>query len=257
MPIVKAGGKIIFYAHVPKCGGSAVSWYLKNRFGDIAFNDNRYTRRPERDRWSKTSPQHIDVASMGYLFPDSFFDATFTIVRHPVSRLISAYHFQAEVEGQISQTLDFSSWLLNITEDMEENPFVYDNHVRPMSDIAPSTAQVFYMEHGLDAMIPWFDQVTGQVDGPRAVPQINKRGEYKGKSTTKVEPSSADLDLIANVYGADFERFGYDITTRTPNVSAPALTDSFIEERDVELKRLNSSVKGYINAIRQNLFSKG
>jgi hypothetical protein len=95
MPIFKAGGKLVYYAHVPKCGGSAVGWYLTERFGPIAFEDRNHTRHDAKTQWSRTSPQHIDRVSLGRLFPEGFFDAAFTIVRHPVARLVSAYHFQA------------------------------------------------------------------------------------------------------------------------------------------------------------------
>jgi len=64
MPIIKADNKLVLYAHVPKCGGSAVSWYLKERFGLIAFQDSHHTRHAAQTVWSRTSPQHIDRQSL-------------------------------------------------------------------------------------------------------------------------------------------------------------------------------------------------
>ena len=168
MPIFKAGGKLVLYAHVPKCGGSAVAWYLAQRFGPIAFHDNFHTRHDPRTLWSKTSPQHIDRGSLARLFPDGFFDAAFTIVRHPVARLVSAYHFQLEVEKSVPLTTGFSEWLEDLAELRSENPFAFDNHVRPMTEIVPDGATVFHMEHGLDALVPWFDALTGAASAPRA-----------------------------------------------------------------------------------------
>ena len=108
MPIFRANDKLALYAHVPKCGGSAVSWYLTERFGLLAFHDNQFTRHDPRGVWSRTSPQHIDRVSLGRLFPEGFFDACFTIVRHPVDRIVSAYHFQLEVENCIPGNLPFT-----------------------------------------------------------------------------------------------------------------------------------------------------
>lgn len=241
MPIFKAGNKLVQYAHVPKCGGSAVAWYLRSRFGDLAFADNRHTRHEPLSVWSRTSPQHIDAVSLGRLFPDGFFDATFTIVRHPVPRLISAYHFQLEVEKSISEQVIFSEWLEDIQELRRDNPFLYDNHVRPMSDIVPEGATVFHMEHGLDALIPWFDSITGQAAEPRAIPQVNKRGEYSGGKTQRAKPTQADLERIAEIYAADFERFGYTTSdTRSTQNPAPTLTSGFQAERDAALKTMNN-----------------
>ena len=261
MPIVKTNRKLIYYAHVPKCGGSAVSWFLRKRFASVAFNDNDFTARPDLSRWSKTSPQHLDAENMARLFPEDFFDACFTIVRHPVARLVSAYYFQMEVEQKISRQVDFSTWLEDIVDALAENPFVYDNHVRAMSDIAPEGAQVFYMEHGLDALIPWFDDLTGNQNGPRAIREVNKRGKTR-KSTdglAKAEPTERDLSLIAEVYASDFERFSYVVDDREPKVPAPKLPQTFVAERDAaleEMARNNTPLKTYARKIRRNLFQR-
>jgi hypothetical protein len=241
MPIFKAGSKLVLYAHVPKCGGSAVGWYLAERFGALAFSDRQHTRQPPALRWSRTSPQHIDRASLARLFPAGFFDATFTIVRHPVPRLVSAYHFQLEVEKTIPERTLFSDWLEDIVEMRRENPFLHDNHVRPMGEIVPEDARVFHMEHGLDGLIPWFDAVTGETAGPRAIPRMNEKGAYTAATTERVRPSDNDLARIAEIYAADFARFGYDpADTRTTSAPPPALTPDFEAERDAALRRMGS-----------------
>lgn len=237
MPIFKAGSKLIYYAHVPKCGGSAVEEYLTDRFGGHgAFQNTQYTSRPEKLRWTKTSPQHIDVEALGLLFPADFFDASFAIVRHPVSRLVSAYHFQLEVEGTVPETTGFSEWLHDLPDRIGENPFAFDNHIRPMAEIVPEGAQIFYLEHGLDAMVPWLDHVTGQKVGMRAVPHTNKQGEYVkgGAAKPKAKPTDADLATIAKMYAEDFRRFAYELTARQPTVAAPEMTPEQLAERDAQ-----------------------
>lgn len=240
MPIFRAGEKLVYYAHVPKCGGSAVGWYLDERFGPLAFTDRRHTAQPAAARWSRTSPQHIDRGSLARLFPQGFFDAVFTIVRHPVARIVSAYHFQLEVEASIPQDTGFSDWLADLEEQLEEDPFAFDNHVRPMSDIVPEGAQVFHMEHGLDALVGWFDALTGDKGGPRALPKINEQGAYTGTRTPKAKPTGADLDRVARLYAVDFDRFGYRIGEKAPAAPAPVLTPEQIAERDSFLRAFNS-----------------
>jgi hypothetical protein len=241
MPIFKAGNRLIYYAHVPKCGGSAVAWYLRERFGKVAFSDTRYTQRDKARTWSKTSPQHIDSESLSRLFPPGFFDATFAIVRHPVPRLVSAYHFQLEVEKSISAQVLFSDWLEDIAELRRTNPFLYDNHVRPMTEIVPEDAQIFHLEHGLDALIPWFDAVTGEKAAPRAIRKINEKGAYSGVKSVRITPGAGDLAQIAEIYAADFARFGYDPedSGRT-SAAAPVLPPEFAAERDAALRRMSN-----------------
>lgn len=241
MPIFKAGENLVYYAHVPKCAGSALEVYVHERFGDIAMLDQAHTRQDPENRWSRTSPQHIDVASLGRLFPSGFFDVTFTIVRHPVARLISAYHFQLEVEELVPPETSFSEWLMDVEELMNEQPFLFDNHTLPMSDIVPENAHVFYLEHGLDALVHFFDTLAGSEKAPRAIPKVNERGAFKStKQAAKVaraKPSDADLARIAKIYARDFERFGYSVETKMPAAEQPQLTPELIAARDREQAR--------------------
>lgn len=254
MPIFKAGHKLIYYAHVPKCGGSSVAWYLRQRFGSVAFSDTRQTRRAASAAWSRTSPQHIDAETLSLLFPDGFFDATFSIVRHPVPRLISAYHFQLEVERSISDQVLFSDWLEDIVEMRQENPFLYDNHVRPMSEIVPQGAQVFHMEHGLDGLIPWCDAITGDQNGPRAIPRRNEKGAHTDKKSVQSRATATETDIarIAEIYAEDFQRFGYDpADTRHTSAPAPVLPSGFAEERDDALRRMSAPMSRLRSRLRR------
>ena len=251
MPIVKTGSKSIYYAHVPKCGGSAVQDYLTNRFGPLAFEDRRHTTHEPKALWSRTSPQHIDKQSLSRLFPPGFFDAQFTIVRHPVARIVSAYHFQLEVEEKISKQTNFHEWLLELEEGLAEDPFRFDNHVRPMSDIVPEDTRVFHLEHGLDALVPFFDDIVGSKSPPRSVGHTNKRGDFAKTSGEKVVPSGEDIKVISSIYGEDFERFGYLIGEKMPLAQKPYLSPSYLKERDADRERASSGLQRVRSALRR------
>ena len=215
MPFFKAADKLVYYAHVPKCGGSAIADYLRDRFGTLAFHNNGYSALPQEARWSRTSPQHIDAASLERVIPLSMFDAMFSIVRHPVARLVSSYHFHLEVEKSISPDTSFGDWL-TILEGDAGGVFRFDNHTRPMSEIVPSNAKVFRMEDGLDQLVTWFDALTGQEDGPRSIEKKNARGDYGGARGQKVVPTDDELHRISVLYAVDFERFGYELKKGRP-----------------------------------------
>ena len=241
MPIVRANNKMIYYAHVPKCAGSAVENYLAARFGLLALRDTGHMRTAADRRWTRTSPQHVDLASLGRLFPPQFFDHVFAVVRHPVARLVSCWHFQSEVERSIVSGMSFENWLLEIEDLWAEDPFAFDNHIRPMVDLVPEGACVFHLEHGLDAIVPWLDSIVDKTDGPRAMPRTNERGAHGGKDSAKILPSATDLATIERLYAPDFERFGYRIDDPVPLAPAPELSARYLAARDAELRIRNST----------------
>lgn len=255
MPFFKVAGKLVYYAHVPKCGGSSVDTYLRERFGILAFHDRSYSTQPDAQRWTRTSPQHVDALTLDRLIPLALFDAIFAVVRHPVRRLVSMYHFQHEVEKSIPSGMDFSSWLKQLTPDSTDRPFAFDNHIRPMARIVPEGATVFHLEHGLDPLVGWCDLLAGDTGGPRAVRQVNQRGDYvkTAQPKTDIQPSAADLALIARLYGDDFSRFGYDPAEKRPKATAPVLDPAFLAERDRALARANAPLAQLRRKIRRRL----
>lgn len=236
MPIVRAGPKLVYFAHVPKCGGTSIETYLAARFGPVALLDTRHHAQTSDRRWSRTSPQHMSVEVQHRLFPRGFFDHSFAVVRHPVDRVVSAFHFQLEIEQMASARMGFSAWLDMLPEVMEDDPFVFDNHTRPMAELVPEDARIFHLEHGLDALVPWFDGLTGSKDGPRAVRPANER-KGRGGGRSKVAPNPTDLEMIARIYADDFARFGYAPGQKAPLAPPPDLSSDFLRERDAELAR--------------------
>tara|TARA_R110002051_G_scaffold146786_2_gene219579 strand:- start:59867 stop:60637 length:771 start_codon:yes stop_codon:yes gene_type:complete len=232
MPLFKIDQKLVYYAHVPKCGGSSIANYIRERFGALAFHDNAYFKQAPAQRWTASSPQHVDAATLERLIPLSFFSAVFSIVRHPVERAVSTYHFQLELEKSIPTGTSFTDWLHGLAGMHRDKPFAYDNHTRPMSDIVPDGGTIFYMEHGLDVLVPWFDALAGTQSGLRAIITENTRGEYVKVDQVRVTPRASDLDLIAEIYAADFKRFGYKVDAKEPEVPVPEISAAFMAQRD-------------------------
>lgn len=252
MPFFRAGSKLVFYAHVPKCGGSAVADYVRDRFGHLGLHDNHYLRQPPDERWSRTSPQHVDVATLTRLVPLDMFDACFAVVRHPISRAISTYHFQLELEGSVPAGTTFGEWLRQV-EDQSGERYAYDNHVRPMADLVPLGATVFHLEHGLDGLVPWFDALAGQADGPREIGELNKRGEHVKVQGARARPTDEDLARLARVYADDFERFGYRVGERQPLSLPPAVTRAFVDRHERAFHALHNPIARLRRRIRRKV----
>lgn len=200
MPIFRTPRGLCYFADVPGCLGAAMIRYLEGRFGSLAFHDAAHTEAAPAQRWSRTSPQHVGRKTLKRLFPPDFFMASFAIVCHPADRLGAVYAFQRDVEGAIPASTGFGEWLEDIAERMVDEPFVFDNAVRPMVDLVPEGAEVFRLEDGLDDLVTWLDRQAG-VEGPAL--------QLPAVAGGVPEPSWFDLDRIAEIYAADYVRFGY------------------------------------------------
>ncbi|MCA8882748.1 MAG: sulfotransferase family 2 domain-containing protein [Rhodobacteraceae bacterium] len=216
MPIIRTGRGIVYFAHVPKCAGTAIEGYMTRRFGQRAraFLNPAHYARPDLDRWSRSSPQHIDAENLMALFPPIFFDAMFTMVRHPVARLRSVYLHHRDTEDGIAAGESFADWLRALPERRAANPFYLDNHARAMTDIVPQGATVFRLEEGTQGVVDWLDALTGNTNGPRAIPvrhTYSDRLSAAGKAPQGAldAPTAQEIAQIAEIYEADFDRFGY------------------------------------------------
>lgn len=213
MPLIKANGQLVYFAHVPKCAGTAVARYIEARFGPPALSDRQFLSIEEPLRWTRSSPQHIPLAALRRLFPEGFFDASFAVIRNPVDRMASVFLFQREKEGTIPPELSFADWLSRIQDDRAHNPFGYDNHTRPMVDFIPKDAVLFRIEDGLEPVEAWCDKIFGPQTSaePVHIPRVNTR--YRrlkdGPAMPPFSLTPADRALVGEMFAADFERFGY------------------------------------------------
>ena len=254
MPVFRHGAEWSYFAHVPKCGGTSVERYLMGRFGQIGFYDKTVSLRRDT-AWSRTSPQHMDWATLQTLLPPEFFAAVFAVVRHPVARAVSAYHFQIEVERTLAAETGFSDWLRTQARAFEADPFIMDNHFRPQVDFLPAEGcAVFHLEHGLEALIPYLDRLAGDEAGPRAIERANSRDDGKRrKSADPVAPTPEDLALMQEIYGADFARFGYAIDRPLPAAARPEVAVEILAARDAGQAAAGRTIGRLTSRIRRGL----
>lgn len=199
MPLAHHDGKSIFFAHVPKTGGSSVEDYLISRFGPLSLIDVN-KRRGLRGTGLIVPATHLAAIDIAELVPHDL-AYSFAVVRDPMSRLMSEFRYQSGVSRM--SRLGFSTWLRIMLGAVTREPRLYENHIRPQSDLVPEDADVFRLEDGFDAMIAALDRVTGTERPDLIVPHINTRKK------DPITISQEDAALIERVYAADYDRFGY------------------------------------------------
>ncbi|MBU3029430.1 sulfotransferase family 2 domain-containing protein [Paracoccus marinaquae] len=208
MPIFKHAGKLLYFAHVPKCAGTSIENYLIARFGPAAFLDRRFPP-GNRHNWSRTSPQHIPAQDLAKLFPAGFLDAGCAFVRDPLARARSAFHFHQGKRGKIPEEAEFDTWLPRIAGFDKAAHARFDDHFRPQAAMVPDWCRVFRLEDGFAEFIRWLDDWSG-ASHPNAI------GHALSGGYRTAPPSDSLAAFVREYYAEDYERF------RLPIVPAPA-----------------------------------
>ena len=201
MPLVTGANQRVFFAHVPKTGGSSVEEYLIRRFGGPLSLKDVTHRNGRRRRGLISLSTHLTAEDLLDVLPHDV-DYSFAVVRNPLQRVLSQYRFQAGVSRTARYT--FSTWLRLMLHCVAMDLRVYQNHIRPQSDLVPEDSEVFRLEDGFDGMIAWLDEITGTI-----APEIEINHLLK-KEHVPVAVKSDDVRLIHDYYAADYERFGYE-----------------------------------------------
>ncbi|MFT5082676.1 MAG: hypothetical protein ACI9Y1_000703 [Lentisphaeria bacterium] len=200
MPLATVNGRTIFFAHVPKTGGSSVEDYMIRRFGKLSIRECRDDNSRKRDIIQSVS--HMSAADLTTLLPPNL-DYAFAIVRDPLNRLKSEYGFQSGISR--ASRLGFSTWLKVVLGAASQDPRIYENHIRPQIDLLPEGAEVFKLEDGLDNIIPRLDEISGTVFPESTVGHLLKR------TSSPIKVTKQDVEATIKFYAADYEHFDYPL----------------------------------------------
>jgi len=195
MPTTRINGQNILFIHIPKTGGTSVEHYL-SRHGPINLKGGGYTQ------GMRCSPQHLhlaDLASLGALHDQ---DWTFTLVRHPVARIISEYRYQMRKPKLLRSRMTFSIWLTYALSRRRLNPYYRDNHFRPQHEFVGPGVEVMRFEDGVGGCLR---RITDQLGTPVPSSTIWQ----KNSQETSLLLSAGAIRAIEKVYARDFAEFKY------------------------------------------------
>ena len=213
MPIIKYKDKTLHFAHIPKCAGSSIESYIKRINGaELAFVDISYVGKPAKKPWNVSSPQHIDGQAFARLFPRSFFDAFFAIVRDPLNRVQSAYKFQRFVETKINSSETLDSFIKQKLHKNYDKIGWMDNHFLPQSRfLYPNTSyQIFKLER--DGLGPVKKYIDTQLLGNNIelkMPFENAAKKPQDFDSSELNLSDESIEILNEIYKDDLVRFKF------------------------------------------------
>ena len=248
MPSLMIRGRLIYFAHCPKAGGTSVERFMVERWGASVGMlgwgwDRKWAREGERAGEVPSSPQHLVWEDARHVLPRAP-DHVFAIVRDPVARMVSEYRYQIEERltgpiGRPIRHLGFSTWLRLMLAMADRNPYTHDNHFRPQTAFLPDgDVTVFHLEDGLKPALDWLCARAGEA-APVDLPHL-----LKSKESRVGVPTSADKALIYDRFRVDYQRFGY---------SAPATKQA----GHAAVRRGGSSVTGFAAGVFERFYRRG
>lgn len=129
---------------------------------------------------------------------------TFTVVRNPYDRAVSAFTY-LQGSGLIDSQYSFSSFCKEI---LREQGTAFDPHFDPQSD------GLFYEGELIPQFLARFEsigedfkEISLAIDGPRSMPHINKSKRRKNYADYY---DDAVLAIISEIYADDIRNFGYE-----------------------------------------------
>lgn len=210
MPSLTLPDALIWFAHVPKAGGTSVEQMMVATWGAAVGHlhwgwDLWWQRGGWRRADPPNSPQHLIWADAQRALPAAP-THVFAVVRDPAARMVSEYRWQRQGRrgtraGRWLARLPFSLWLRLMLAMAKVHPHAFDNHLRPQGDFIPEGAVVFRLEDGLQPVADWLGRVTGQAG--LALPHALK------SAARPLCLRAEDRARIARAFAADYRRFGY------------------------------------------------
>ncbi|MEW5422316.1 sulfotransferase family 2 domain-containing protein [Amorphus sp. 3PC139-8] len=158
MPFVKIGSKLIYFAHVPKCGGTTIESAIRSAGHNLNFYDKSWWS--EERKWSRSSPQHITTKDLTRIIDIDIFDYTFTVIRDPVDRFISAFNHN-RLDRRIAWYESLPKFLNKLEKSGDYFLYRFDNHFLPASYFIPEKCEIFYLEDGMEPIRARLSNITG------------------------------------------------------------------------------------------------
>lgn len=219
------------FVHIPKCGGQSIEHLFLNALGLTWDERIQLTMRANPDP-SLGPPRLAHLRAEEYVSADYISSADyneffkFSVVRNPTSRLLSVYNYlglkRFHLKGKQSDgqsPLSFDDFVMKWVPQQFElgaNGIVSQNKrrhwfwfIRPQTDYVCDQSGNLLVDrlYRLESMQECFSDLSERFGFERA----GKHTNVSQKRVTQSDLTSQHLEVIANLYGSDFDAFDYSI----------------------------------------------
>jgi hypothetical protein len=220
MPLYRHNGRIVFFIHIPKTGGTSIERTFRDAGCAEALRSGQKFAR------SKIAPQHMHRELYELAIAKGFYDYQFAVVRNPFDRIAS--HYGHKVTNK-NRTGTPDAWINAALNRLSDDPFTNDNHLRPQVEFIGPDTDVFKFEVGLDVPVAVAFSHLG-LTPPDELPHVKKGSDQK------LSVSARTLDRIAGTYADDFEKFGYSASNPGERFTVKRRFFSFIRTNWLNLE---------------------
>lgn len=191
MTLFCAHGRLLYFVHIPKTGGSSLGATIRNSGARRAFHHKSTLG------FLGAPVQHMHADLYTKLIPKNFCQFTVAVVRDPVARMVSEYKYQQQLRRF---TMPFEDWLDMVFAEYRKDPYCYQNHIRPQHEFIAPRVKMFRFENGLEAPLQFV------CDKLKLQPEPLK--SFK-RSANPFVPSETAIARVQDFYAKDYEVLGY------------------------------------------------
>ncbi len=206
MPIYSRGEQRVLFVHVPKTGGTTVERLFRTAGWAEQLRET-HKANPDTFALRRCSPQHYHAAVLAELYDLTRFDLTFLLTRDPIARFRSEYLMRNRSDPR-AEAAAVEEWARHAFERWREDPYAFDNHLRPQHEFLVERAVVYRLEDGLGSILRDLnDRLDAQLSEqpPRAMSSLKRAGV----PSSAVEVSAGLDRALREFYAADFAQFDY------------------------------------------------
>jgi len=210
MPVFMKDGKNILFIHIPKAAGSSMESIFRKSGYFMGYHDHGHKMPNSMNHLRRCSPQHMHAEMLEGHFVIDRFDLIFTVVRNPYDRIRSEYVMRYGYLTNRESLISFSNWITNTFEKYRQNPYIYDNHIRPQSEFITRKCHIYHLEDGLDSI---FQNLNQNFDLNLNLERVEKRLDSSNSSfgsSNNIKIDFTTKNSIKSFYIDDFYKFGYD-----------------------------------------------